>query len=128
MRNIGLVLLLVGAVVWTAGCAGYNTQAGAVVGAGAGALAGQAIGGDTESTLLGAALGGVTGAVVGNAIDTYNERSYSSQYGVPSASPTLGQASYQSGNGRWVYVPGQWVDGQWVPPHQVWVPAGAPAR
>lgn len=25
--------------------------------------------------------------------------------------------------GEWVTVPGQWVDGRWVPPHRAWVPA-----
>lgn len=24
--------------------------------------------------------------------------------------------------GEWVAVPGQWVDGKWVPAHKVWVP------
>jgi hypothetical protein len=24
-------------------------------------------------------------------------------------------------SGEWVVVPGQWVDGQWVPEHKVWV-------
>jgi hypothetical protein len=24
--------------------------------------------------------------------------------------------------GRWFLVPGQWVDGKWVPSHWVWVP------
>jgi hypothetical protein len=47
----------------------YNTQRGAAVGAGVGALAGQAIGRNTESTLIGAAVGTLLGAIVGNAQD-----------------------------------------------------------
>lgn len=47
----------------------YNTQRGAAIGAGAGALIGQAIGGNTESTLIGLAAGTILGALVGNAID-----------------------------------------------------------
>lgn len=47
----------------------YNTQVGAAVGAGAGALIGQAIGGNTESTLIGLAAGSILGALVGNAVD-----------------------------------------------------------
>jgi hypothetical protein len=47
----------------------YNTQAGATIGAGTGALIGQAIGGNTESTLIGLAAGTIIGALVGNAID-----------------------------------------------------------
>lgn len=47
----------------------YNTQKGAAVGAGLGALLGQAIGRDTEGTLLGAGIGTVVGAITGNAVD-----------------------------------------------------------
>lgn len=47
----------------------YNTQRGATIGAGVGAIAGQAIGRDTESTLLGAGIGTLLGAIVGNAVD-----------------------------------------------------------
>lgn len=47
----------------------YNTQKGAAIGAGAGALMGQAIGRDTEGTLIGMAAGTVLGALVGNAMD-----------------------------------------------------------
>ncbi len=47
----------------------YNTQKGAVIGGGLGALLGQAIGGDSEATLLGAGIGTVVGALAGNARD-----------------------------------------------------------
>jgi hypothetical protein len=47
----------------------YNTQKGAAIGAGAGALIGQAIGRNTEGTLIGLAAGTILGALVGNAID-----------------------------------------------------------
>ncbi len=47
----------------------YNTQAGAVTGAGMGALVGQAIGGNTHSTLAGLAAGTIIGILVGNAMD-----------------------------------------------------------
>lgn len=49
-----------------AGCT--STQKGAAVGAGAGALIGQAVGGNTESTLIGAAAGGLAGALIGDAV------------------------------------------------------------
>jgi outer membrane lipoprotein SlyB len=45
-----------------------TTEQGAVGGAVAGALIGQAVGGNTESTLIGAAIGGVGGAVAGELI------------------------------------------------------------
>ena len=47
----------------------YNTQKGAAIGAGMGALLGQAIGGNTESTLIGLASGAVLGGLVGNSVD-----------------------------------------------------------
>jgi outer membrane lipoprotein SlyB len=45
-----------------------TTEKGAVGGAVAGALIGQAVGGNTESTLIGAGLGAVGGAVAGELI------------------------------------------------------------
>ena len=42
-----------------------DAQTGALVGTGVGALAGQAIGGDTEATLIGAAVGGGAGYMIG---------------------------------------------------------------
>lgn len=126
MKKSGLVVLIIGVLLWTVGCAGYGTQTGAVVGAGAGALAGQAIGRDTESTLIGAAVGGVAGAVVGDAIDKYNsQQRYGYPYGYP-PNQELSRSTYTPGYGYWQTVPGQWVNGQWVPPHQVWIPAGNP--
>ncbi|WP_274423958.1 glycine zipper 2TM domain-containing protein [Chelativorans sp. YIM 93263] len=53
-----------------AGCATEQQQragTGAVLGAGAGALAGQALGRDTKSTLAGAAGGAILGGVIGSA-------------------------------------------------------------
>ncbi|MEW6665699.1 MAG: glycine zipper domain-containing protein [Thermodesulfobacteriota bacterium] len=47
----------------------YNTQKGALIGAGAGALIGQAIGHNTAGTLIGLAAGTILGGLVGNAID-----------------------------------------------------------
>lgn len=66
-------LLLLGLALATFGCAGtgYNTQKGAVIGAGVGALAGQAIGHDTESTLIGTGVGALVGTITGNAVDQY---------------------------------------------------------
>ena len=66
-----LIAALVGASL--SGCAGMNDQQttvaqGAGLGALLGAVAGQAIGGDTRSTLIGAAAGGLLGAAVGNTI------------------------------------------------------------
>ncbi len=51
-----------------AGCS-TDAQTGAGVGAGVGALAGQAIGGNTESTLIGAGAGAAAGYIIGNESD-----------------------------------------------------------
>ena len=62
----------------------YNTQAGAVTGAGMGALIGQAIGRNTQGTLIGLAAGTIMGALVGNAIDQdYQAARDAAQYGKP---------------------------------------------
>ncbi|OIP50775.1 MAG: hypothetical protein AUK28_01335 [Desulfobacterales bacterium CG2_30_60_27] len=47
----------------------YNTQRGAAIGGGLGALLGQAIGHNTQGTIIGLASGAVLGALVGNAQD-----------------------------------------------------------
>lgn len=71
-KRMGIITLML--VVVISSCATvpkdrYNTQKGAAIGAGAGALIGQAIGRNTEGTLIGMAAGTVLGALVGNAID-----------------------------------------------------------
>ncbi|MDG2201043.1 MAG: glycine zipper domain-containing protein [Phycisphaerales bacterium] len=66
------VSLLCGALLAT-GCRD-DAQTGALVGAGGGALAGQAIGGNTKSTLIGAGAGAVAGYIIGNEMDKDKER------------------------------------------------------
>lgn len=46
-----------------------NSLGGLIIGAGSGALVGQAIGRDTESTLVGTAVGSVLGYIIGNEMD-----------------------------------------------------------
>jgi len=58
-----LALLLLSA------CAMNNTGKGALIGAGSGALLGQAIGKDTKSTLIGAAAGAAVGSGIGYYMD-----------------------------------------------------------
>jgi len=67
-------LLILAALVLVTSCAGpqydrFNTQRGAAIGAGFGALTGQIIGRNTQSTLIGAGIGTLVGAIVGNAVD-----------------------------------------------------------
>jgi len=72
-KNI-LIITLLSVLFLSVSCATipedrYNTQKGAAIGAGIGALLGQAIGRDTEATLLGAGIGTLVGAIAGNAVD-----------------------------------------------------------
>jgi len=74
MKKIILTVILPSLMLLAVSCATvpqdrYNTQKGAAIGAGIGALLGQAIGRDTEGTLLGAGIGTVIGAIAGNAVD-----------------------------------------------------------
>lgn len=125
----GLLLTIIIAVSFlTVSCAstGYNTQKGAAIGTGLGALAGQVIGRDTASTLIGAAVGGLAGVIGGNAVDqsVTNEKiaAASQQPARTAAAYPEGGQSLEGPPGQWVDVPGQWVSGKWVPSHKVWVP------
>ena len=74
MKKSILITLLLSLMFLSVSCATtqpdrYNTQRGAAIGAGIGALMGQAIGRDTEATLLGAGIGTLVGAIAGNAVD-----------------------------------------------------------
>ena len=74
MKKYLLSILLISVMSISVSCATipedrYDTQKGAAIGAGIGALLGQAIGRDTEGTLLGAGIGTVVGAIAGNAVD-----------------------------------------------------------
>jgi hypothetical protein len=72
MRTLALSTLAVGAL-FAVGCQN-DAQSGGLLGAGIGALAGQALGGDTEATLIGAGVGAGAGYVVGNESDKAKDR------------------------------------------------------
>jgi len=92
-RNTVFALVLLLLAVILGGCAsdGYNTQKGAAIGAGLGAIAGQLIGHDTASTLVGAGVGTLVGAVAGNAMDQHQKQQQAAggqqSQGVAVASP-----------------------------------------
>ncbi len=69
LAMLGIAMTLIG----TAGCE-TSAQTGALGGAGIGALAGQAIGGNTQATLIGAGVGAVAGYMVGNEKDKKDAR------------------------------------------------------
>ena len=84
---------------------------------------------------VGAAIAGgiLVGAVVGNIIaqntiySTSPQKVYSPpQTNVAYACPDpefIAKYGKKKSSGEWVIVPGQSVDGKWVPEHKVWVPA-----
>lgn len=73
-------------------------QKGAGIGAASGAIIGQAIGRNTEATLIGAAVGTMLGYIVGNEMDKYDRRelNHAYEYG-PSGQSTTWQ-NPDSGN------------------------------
>ncbi|MBI1386895.1 MAG: glycine zipper 2TM domain-containing protein [bacterium] len=71
-------MIIIASVVSIA--AGCNTTSGALGGGAIGALAGQAIGGNTEATLIGAGVGALSGALVGDAVERDRARSYGTGY------------------------------------------------
>lgn len=78
MKIIRSMLVMALALIFLISCASirserYNTQRVAIMGAGVGALAGQVLGNDAESTLIGAGVGTLLGAIVGNAIDQQHQ-------------------------------------------------------
>ncbi len=65
MKKILTTLTITTLVLFSmTGCS--KTEEGAGIGAAVGALAGQAIGGDTGSTLIGAGAGALLGGAIGN--------------------------------------------------------------
>jgi len=66
MKKIKLLVLIVTSIglLSLTGCA-TKAENGALIGAGTGALLGQAIGGDTGSTVIGAGVGAIAGAAIG---------------------------------------------------------------
>ena len=68
------------AMILFSGCAETGAEKGALLGAGGGALVGQAIGHNTTSTVVGAALGGIAGAAIGDSQDN-KRKYYRDQYG-----------------------------------------------
>jgi phage tail tape-measure protein len=95
--SITVMGLATAAMLSMNGCAETGAEKGALIGAGSGALLGQAIGRDTKSTVIGAALGGIAGAAIGDYQDKKhpNRQYYRDQYG---------RTYYIDSQGRAVYV------------------------
>lgn len=63
----------------------------------------------------GLVLGGILAAVL-------SQPSYASTPSTPSYTYPTASYEAQQPPGEWVHVPGRWVEGRWVPEHNVWVP------
>jgi outer membrane lipoprotein SlyB len=72
LRLFALTVAVGASAALVSGC--NDAQAGGLLGAGVGALAGQAIGGDTEATLIGTAVGAGAGYIIGNESDKAKTR------------------------------------------------------
>ncbi len=74
----GSLIVLTSATLlgFSAGCES-DAQTGGLIGAGFGALAGQAIGGNTTGTLIGTAVGAGAGYVIGNESDKKKQQQHS---------------------------------------------------
>ena len=88
MKKLALILLPILLITMTS-CATNKGQKGAGIGAASGAIIGQAIGRNTEATLIGAAVGGLLGYIVGNEMDKYDRQRLNQTYeSAPSGTPT----------------------------------------
>ena len=114
-------ILMIGLLNFSCSSTGYNTQKGAAIGAGVGAIGGQIIGNNTAGTLIGAAVGALGGAIAGNAIDQ-NETDQKIAASQRQSAAYTSAAGTEGPPGQWVQVPGKWVDGKWIPAHKAWVP------
>jgi surface antigen len=97
MKKLALIILPILLVTMTS-CATNKGQKGAGIGAASGAIIGQAIGRNTEATLIGAAVGTMLGYIVGNEMDKYDRQQLNQTYEIaPSGTPTTWQ-NPDSGN------------------------------
>ncbi len=82
MKKLGYIVVVFAITGLLTSCAGqYNKgQSGAVIGAASGALVGQAIGRNTEATLIGVAVGTLLGYIVGNEMDKYDRQELNHVY------------------------------------------------
>jgi outer membrane protein OmpA-like peptidoglycan-associated protein len=79
MKRLISLILLISLLGFLLSCAGASRSqkglgAGAVIGGVSGALLGQAIGKDTEATLIGAGIGTIVGGAAGHQIGAYMDR------------------------------------------------------
>lgn len=100
MKKIALILLST-MVATLSSCASNplnKGMTGAGVGAAGGAVLGQAIGRNTEATLIGAAVGTMLGYIVGNEMDKYDRQQLNRAYESVPAGQTSSWQNPDNGN------------------------------
>ena len=97
IKSFFIIVALLGLLAG-AGCKSQG-QTGALIGTGIGALAGQAIGGDTGATLVGAAVGGGIGYIIGNEKD----KEHAKEMSKAQQTPTHNEVGALGGT-RWIVV------------------------
>ena len=108
MKKIALALFAVSYLI--SSCAGMQVgegekgQVGAIGGATAGAIIGQAIGHNTEATLIGAAVGGLVGYIIGNEMDKYDRQQLNHVYERGVSNQTAAWVNPDTGN-RYMVTP-----------------------
>ena len=105
-------VVLVGVVLLFVGCA-TDAQTGALGGGLLGAAAGQAIGGDTESTLIGAGVGAGAGYMIGNERDKANAARERQMIGEMANTQVV---NVQNSNGSTTPVTLRRVGSRWIGP------------
>jgi hypothetical protein len=94
--KMSAMAVLLAGLVFAAGCE-TSAQSGTLIGAGAGALAGQAIGRNTTGTLIGAGVGAAGGYIVGNEMD--KKKAKESEVTAPRQSSNYSSGNNSSSNG-----------------------------
>jgi hypothetical protein len=98
---------------------------GAAIGGVTGAVVGNQVGNPVAGAAIGAGVGALTGGAIGNSYDAayYRNAGPPPQPGPPNAYvPPEYPGPPGSPRGHWEMMPGQWIDGRWIPQHRVWVP------
>lgn len=97
-KQIAILSGIFAMALFATACTTTPAQRGAMGGAAVGGVAGQIIGGDTESTLLGAGAGALGGAILNDHIDSQKRDAYNQGYNQGSATsqPQQQQPSYNT--------------------------------
>ncbi len=73
---MAITILMLSTLLLTNAQAGDRRVSGAILGGGTGAIVGQAIGHNVETTIIGATIGGVTGLLIGNELQRHQGPAY----------------------------------------------------